>query len=141
MFPYLAPVKDWTVEVFNDREANPIDDNLLMPWMILTSGAKVLKTKVASDSKTAAADYESLIKNSNSIEQYSGCIIKNNTTPEDPEHINKAKVKVALWERDTKKGDPYVYIQLEAVPTETSDAPPPVSAPPSSEEPDDDLPF
>ena len=66
---------------------------------------------------------------------------KKNTTPEDTEHINKAKVKVALWERDTKKGDPYVYIQLEAVPTETSDAPPPVSAPPSSEEPDDDLPF
>ena len=57
MFPYLAPIKDWTVEVLNDREANPIDDNLLMPWIILTSGAKVLKTKIASNSKTAAEDY------------------------------------------------------------------------------------
>ena len=92
MFPYLAPVKDWTVEVFKDREANPIDDNLLMPWMILTSGAKVLKTKVASDSKTAAADYESLISNSDSIEQYSGCIIKNNTTPELNYQLNETIV-------------------------------------------------
>ena len=42
---------------------------------------------------------------------------KNNTTPEEPENINKAKVKVAVWERTTKKGDPYMYIQLEAVPS------------------------
>jgi hypothetical protein len=92
MFPYLAPIKDWTVEVFKDREANPIDDNFIRPWMILTSGAKVLKTKVPTDSKTAGADYEALISNSGSIEQYSGCIIKNNTTPELNYQLNETIV-------------------------------------------------
>ena len=92
MFPYLAPVKDWTVEVFNDREANPIDDNLLMPWMILTSGAKVLKTSAATDAKKSDEDYEKLIQNNDSIEQYSGCIIKNNTTPELNYQLNETIV-------------------------------------------------
>ena len=65
---------------------------------------------------------------------------KNNTSPDDPENVNKAKVKVALWERMTKKNDPYIYISLEAVPTEVDNM---KVDPPSSEEPiiDDEIPF
>jgi hypothetical protein len=93
MFPYLAPIKDWAVEVFKDREENPIDTNLKMPWMILTSGAKVLKAHVPENSKDAASEYEKLISNSDSsFLQYSGCIIKNNTTPELNYQLNKTIV-------------------------------------------------
>lgn len=82
MFPYLAPLKDWTKSVFEDREENTIDTSLKMPWVILTSGAKVLKDKIASDDKDAVNKYEGLIANQDANKlQYSGCIIKNNTDP------------------------------------------------------------
>ena len=90
MFPYLAPIKDWTVEVFKDREENPIDANLKMPWMILTSGAKVLKEKIPENATDASKAYENLIKNNDSsFLQYSGCIIKNNTSPELNYQLNE----------------------------------------------------
>ena len=43
-FPYLAPLKDWIVDVLDDREKNPNDTTLRMPWAILASGALVVKT-------------------------------------------------------------------------------------------------
>jgi len=115
-----------------------------MPQMYKKSGGNVWNNKFKTNEKQPKFTGDIFIDSD--VLRDMVIYAKNNTTPEDPEHINKAKVKVALWERDTKKGDPYVYIQLEAVPTETSDAPPPVSAPPvnappSSVEFDDEIPF
>jgi len=48
-FPFLSPVKKWVVDVLKNRE-NPINDAsthfnsiLKTPWVILTSGAKVVQ--------------------------------------------------------------------------------------------------
>ncbi len=93
MFPYLAPIKDWAKEVLEDREKNTIDTNLKMPWVIMTSGAKILKTKVPSNSQNAAQDYENLIADeSNATLQYSGCIIRNNLDAASNYQLNKTIV-------------------------------------------------
>jgi hypothetical protein len=79
MFPYLAPIKDWAKDVLEDRENTPIDSNLKLPWVILTSGAKVLKEKIAANAEDAVKQYEDLISNQDkNTLQYSGCIIKSN---------------------------------------------------------------
>jgi hypothetical protein len=77
MFPYLAPLKDWTVDVLKDREANKIDGMLMQPWCILTSGAKVIKDTLPEDAEAIAAKFKDLVSNG-SAGGYSGCIIKNN---------------------------------------------------------------
>lgn len=93
MFPFLAPIKDWAKEVLEDRENSTIDTNLKMPWIILTSGAKVLKTTVPSNSTNASNDYESLIADESiSTKQYSGCIIKNNIDVASNYQLNKTIV-------------------------------------------------
>jgi hypothetical protein len=77
MFPYLAPLKDWTVDVLKDREENKIDGMLMQPWMILTSGAKVIKDTIPDNADAIADKFKSLVEGGNS-NGYSGCIIKNN---------------------------------------------------------------
>jgi hypothetical protein len=77
MFPYLAPLKDWTVDVLKDREANKIDGMLMQPWMILTSGAKVIKDTIPDNADAIADKFKSLVEGGSST-GYSGCIIKNN---------------------------------------------------------------
>jgi hypothetical protein len=77
MFPYLAPLKDWTVDVLKDREENKIDGMLMQPWMILTSGAKVIKDTMPDNADAIADKFKSLVEGGSS-NGYSGCIIKNN---------------------------------------------------------------
>jgi hypothetical protein len=78
-FPYLAPLKDWIVDVLEEREQAPNDTNLVMPWAILASGALVVK----SDGKAATAEekkkrFKELIAGtSESAKEYHGCIIRN----------------------------------------------------------------
>mgnify|MGYP001186651423 CR=1 FL=1 len=77
---------------------------------------------------------------------------KANTNPDDMENKHKALVKTALWERTTKEkpdgtgGKPYFYVQLEVVSQEdiNPNSPPQASivdTSPSSEEPNDQIPF
>jgi hypothetical protein len=91
-FPYVAPVKDWVAKVLKEREkrfksdsdsAKPAHFNSILktPWIILTSGAKVV-----SVSGFKAIDSEERIKklrelyntNPSNSNDYLGCIIQNN---------------------------------------------------------------
>ena len=89
-FPFLAPVKKWVVDVLKERE-NTVNDTvskpahfnsiLKIPWVILTSGAKVVQV---SGLKNLSAD-ERIKKlrelysiNSSNQDAYLGCIIQNN---------------------------------------------------------------
>ena len=78
-FPYLAPIKGWMKSVLEEREQHPTDTALKMPWIVLTSGAKVVKA--SQQSENAEQKVETLKKiiggTSGTIEYY-GCIIKNN---------------------------------------------------------------
>ena len=79
MFPYLAPFKDWMKEVLIDRENKKIDVNLTQPWVILTSGAKVIKKgPVGKDATEIKKNLESAITEQGGGASYNGCIIRNN---------------------------------------------------------------
>jgi hypothetical protein len=86
-FPFLSPVKKWVVDVLKDRE-NPINDTsthfnsiLKTPWVILTSGAKVVQIsglKELSAEKRIAKLRELYSTKSSNQDAYLGCIIQNN---------------------------------------------------------------
>ena len=78
-FPYLAPIKKWMKDVLEEREKNPNDTALKMPWVILTSGAKVIKAgEGKQDAQQRIDKLKELIRNNEGPEVYCGCIIKNN---------------------------------------------------------------
>jgi len=73
---YLAPMKRWVVEELESRESNPIKSNTKMPFVIMTSGAKILKN---TGQKTRAAVLEMVgqaLTGTGSVE-YQGCILSN----------------------------------------------------------------
>jgi hypothetical protein len=86
-FPFLSPVKKWVVDALKDRE-NPINDTsthfnsiLKTPWVILTSGAKVVQIsglKELSAEKRIAKLRELYSTKSSNQDAYLGCIIQNN---------------------------------------------------------------
>lgn len=78
--PYLAPLKAWIVDVLEDREKNPQDTSLKMPWATLISGAKVVKGHVEKEPIERIKQFKDIVsgKNTTSSIVYKGCIIKNN---------------------------------------------------------------
>ena len=94
-FPYLAPVKKWVVDVLKEREystdpksitsPNTIPNNfnsiLKRPWVVLTSGAKVVKAngiKDLTDPVARAKKLEELYnQNASDSSNYLGCVIRN----------------------------------------------------------------
>lgn len=78
-FPYLAPLKDWIVDVLEDREKNPNDTNLRMPWAIMASGALVVKTDAKDDTADKKTQkFKNLIAGTTpASNQYYGCIVRN----------------------------------------------------------------
>jgi hypothetical protein len=78
-FPYLAPIKSWMKSVLEEREQNPTDTALKMPWIVLTSGAKVVKASQKSESAEERVEtLKKIIESRSGITEYCGCIIKNN---------------------------------------------------------------
>ena len=73
---YLAPMKKWVVEQLESRESNPNKSNTKMPFVIMSSGAKILKN---TGQKTRAAVLEMVgqaLTGTGSVE-YQGCILSN----------------------------------------------------------------
>ena len=77
-FPYLAPLKDWIVDVLEDREKSPNDTNLRMPWAILASGAMVVKSTKGDTSESRTDKMKGIISGEvKGSKEYYGCIIRN----------------------------------------------------------------
>lgn len=76
-FPYLAPLTPWVVDIMEQRENTAIASTFKSPWVVLTSGALVVKGKASSDSETRRTELLDKIKNPGN-ESYKGCIISNN---------------------------------------------------------------
>ena len=73
---YLAPMKKWVVEELESREKNPNKSNTKMPFVIMSSGAKILKN---TGQKTRQAVLEMVgqaLTGKGSVE-YQGCILSN----------------------------------------------------------------
>lgn len=78
-FPYLAPIKSWMKSVLEEREKTPTDSALKMPWVVLTSGAKVVKDSSKSETPNERVEtLKKIIEGKSGLTEYYGCIIKNN---------------------------------------------------------------
>ena len=78
-FPYLAPIKGWMKSVLEEREQHPTDTALKMPWIVLTSGAKVVKASQKSENAEEKVEtLKKIIGGTSGTTEYYGCIIKNN---------------------------------------------------------------
>jgi len=75
-FPYLAPLKPWIKNILEEREKSRNLKNLSSPFIVLTSGAKVIKTTPESDADERFNKLKSIIEN-NTDAKYYGCIITN----------------------------------------------------------------
>jgi hypothetical protein len=78
-FPYLAPIKGWMKSVLEEREQHPTDTAFKMPWIVLTSGAKVVKASQKSENPEEKVEtLKKIIGGTSGTTEYYGCIIKNN---------------------------------------------------------------
>lgn len=73
---YLAPLKTWVVEILKGRENNSKVSNTKMPFIVMTSGAKVIKGKPQRTRLETLQNVEKIIQNQIQAE-YKGCIISN----------------------------------------------------------------
>lgn len=78
-FPYLAPLKEWSVNVLKDREKNPNLGNLKMPFAVMSSTALVLKSNPNDTTETRKKLLADLYNNPKTTTDatYHGCIISN----------------------------------------------------------------
>jgi hypothetical protein len=77
---YLAPLKTWVVDILEEREKNPSKANSKMPFVIMTSGAKVIKSAPINTKQQGIDRAKEIISGSIKAE-YNGCIISNQTNP------------------------------------------------------------
>jgi len=78
---YLAPLKKWVVDILEERENNPKLSNTKMPFVIMTSGAKVIKSTGSIKTKDEAIERAKEIISNNTGVEYQGCIISNQINP------------------------------------------------------------
>jgi hypothetical protein len=74
-FPFVAPLKKWTVDKLKERERNPNYVTNLSPFAMMTSGAVVLKGKSSDEIKKLFASQEY----GNDATTYYGCVVTNST--------------------------------------------------------------
>jgi hypothetical protein len=73
-FPFLAPLKDWTVKKIQEREKNKEALNTLVPFVVLSSAAVVTK-----EPKTTKELQSLYARKSYDAFSYKGCVIANST--------------------------------------------------------------
>ncbi len=77
---YLAPLKKWVVDILEERENDNKVSNTKMPFIIMTSGAKVIKGKPQPTKLETLQNIEKIIQDKVEAE-YKGCIISNKINP------------------------------------------------------------
>jgi hypothetical protein len=77
-FPYLAPIKPWIRNILEERELNKNLKHLSSPFIILTSGAKVVKAKPYKDADEKEKALIEILE-SDKAAAYHGCIITNHS--------------------------------------------------------------
>lgn len=75
-FPYLAPLKPWIKDILEEREENKNLKHLSSPFIVLTSGAKVVKSTPESDAEKREDKLKKILED-NETATYHGCIITN----------------------------------------------------------------
>jgi len=70
---------------------------------------------ISSDVIKDLIDYAKENTSAQTLEKLAQIVGKGRVGSAKAEHINKARIQVAMWERTDKNGNPYMYLQLEAV--------------------------
>jgi hypothetical protein len=77
---YLAPLKTWVVNILKEREKDSKISNTKMPFIIMTSGIKVIKGKPQATKLETLKNVEQILQDKIQPEYY-GCIISNKINP------------------------------------------------------------
>jgi len=73
---YLAPMKRWVVEELESRESNPMKSNTKMPFVIMTSAAKIVRNTGQNTRQEVLKKVNEVLDGKGSVE-YQGCILSN----------------------------------------------------------------
>jgi hypothetical protein len=81
-YPYFQPIQPWVISVLNERENNKLLNIYKNPFVIITSGAKVVQSgaKVAAPNSKERIDYIMGLlgdNGANAKDEWRGCIIAN----------------------------------------------------------------
>lgn len=74
-FPFVAPLKDWTVKKLKERESDRNYITTMSPFAMMSSGAVVLKGKTSDEIKELFKTQQY----GNDVTTYYGCVITNST--------------------------------------------------------------
>ena len=77
---YLAPMKKWVVDVLDSREKNPNMSNTKMPFVIMTSAAKIVKHTTQQTREEVLNSVKEVVEGKGVVEHL-GCIISNHIDP------------------------------------------------------------
>jgi len=77
---YLAPFKKWVGDILEERERDSKISNTKMPFIVMTSGVKVIKGKPQATKLETLKNVEQIIQDKIQPEYY-GCIISNKINP------------------------------------------------------------
>ena len=73
----ISPMKKWVVDILEERENNANFSNNKMPFIIMSSGAKVLKKPATADTKYKILEKVKEIVSKKEKADWNGCIITN----------------------------------------------------------------
>jgi hypothetical protein len=77
---YLAPMKKWVVEELENREKNPNKSNTKMPFVIMSSAAKIVKHTTQQTREEVLNSVKEVVEGKGVVEHL-GCIISNHIDP------------------------------------------------------------
>ena len=77
-FPYFSPLSPWIIDIMKGRENNPVLSSMKNPFIVMTSGALVVKGTAKDKLEDRKKELINIIKNEDVSSAYQGCIISNN---------------------------------------------------------------
>jgi hypothetical protein len=92
---YRYPLKSWMVDIFKQREANRNKSNTKMPFVIMSSAAKIVQSEPKATKKEILDQVADILKPTNQSKykpKYKGCIITNHIDPKINYNVGKTIV-------------------------------------------------
>jgi hypothetical protein len=89
---YRFPLKTWIIDVLKERQANINKSNLKMPFIIMSSAAKIVQSKPGMSKEEIMKQVGEILTKPDSKPKYKGCIITNHTDPKINYNIGKTIV-------------------------------------------------
>jgi hypothetical protein len=89
---YRYPLKSWMVEIFRQRQSDRNKMNSKMPFIIISSAAKIVQSEPKATKKEILDQVSNILKNPNIKPKYKGCIITNHINPTINYNVGKTIV-------------------------------------------------